>query len=375
MEISLKKISLFLALGIVGFMNAQSPINITIKGNVFNMQGDSLMISQYFGGNNYKNFIKTKKDKKGDFELKGVLPSKDVYVLRVGENQHLNLIVRENASLQIFGDAKNITQFHNIVGSDESVNLNKFITRLQAFNQKKDSANAYLQQNPELQQQVNESFTPIFTEFEGYKQSYFNENQNSPALLPLLSTIDPNENFEAYELVVDQIVKGFDGAPSVNQIKAMYLQLKEQHNEMQILSPGKIAPDFTQAKQDGKPLKLSDLKGKVVLIDFWASWCGPCRRENPNVVKLYEKYQKNGFTVLSVSLDQNKEQWLAAVKKDNLSWPNHVSDLKGWGNEAAKQYKVTGIPFTVLVDKEGKIINKNLRGPELEKTLESIFGY
>jgi thiol-disulfide isomerase/thioredoxin len=144
---------------------------------------------------------------------------------------------------------------------------------------------------------------------------------------------------------------------------------------MQFLSPGKIAPDFSQSKQDGKPLKLSDLKGKVVLIDFWASWCGPCRRENPNVVKLYEKYQKNGFTVLSVSLDQNKDQWLAAVKKDNLTWPNHVSDLKGWSNEAAKQYKVTGIPFTVLVDKEGKIINKNLRGPELEKTLESIFGY
>ena len=375
MENKIKKISLSFALGIVGFFNAQSPINVSIKGNIFNMLGDSLMISQYYGGNNYKNFIRTKKDKKGDFELKGTLPSKDVYVLRVGENQHLNLILRADASLQIYGDAKNITQFNNIVGSDESVNLNKFISRLQAFNQKKDSANAYLQQNPELQQQVNESFTPIFMEFEGYKQTFFSENQNSPALLPLLSTIDPNENFEAYELVVDQIVKGFDGAPSVNQIKAMYLQLKEQHNEMQFLSPGKIAPDFSQAKQDGKPLKLSDLKGKVVLIDFWASWCGPCRRENPNVVKLYEKYQKNGFTVLSVSLDQNKDQWLAAVKKDNLTWPNHVSDLKGWSNEAAKQYKVTGIPFTVLVDKEGKIINKNLRGPELEKTLESIFGY
>jgi len=131
---NLKKIALSFAFGIVGFINAQAPINVTIKGNIFNMQGDSLMISQYFGGNNYKNFIKTKKDKKGDFELKGTLPSKDVYVLRVGENQHLNLILRDNAPLQIFGDAKNITQFNNIVGSEESVNLNKFISKLQAFN-------------------------------------------------------------------------------------------------------------------------------------------------------------------------------------------------------------------------------------------------
>ena len=144
---------------------------------------------------------------------------------------------------------------------------------------------------------------------------------------------------------------------------------------MSFLDPGKEAMDFTQNKSDGSPLKLTDLRGKVVLLDFWASWCGPCRQENPNVVRLYEKYKDAGFTVMSVSLDNNKDKWLQAIEKDKLAWPNHVSDLKGWQNEVAKLYKVSGIPFTVLIDKEGKIINKNLRGADLENTLKAIFGF
>jgi thiol-disulfide isomerase/thioredoxin len=111
------------------------------------------------------------------------------------------------------------------------------------------------------------------------------------------------------------------------------------------------------------------------LIDFWASWCGPCRKENPNVVKLYERYKNAGFTVLSVSLDDNKANWLAAIEKDKLTWPYHVSDLKKWGNEAAKAYQVSGIPFTVLVDKEGNIVDTKLRGVELERALHTIFGF
>jgi thiol-disulfide isomerase/thioredoxin len=122
-------------------------------------------------------------------------------------------------------------------------------------------------------------------------------------------------------------------------------------------------------------MKLSDLRGKVVLIDFWASWCGPCRKENPNVVKTYAKYKDAGFTVMSVSLDRDRNAWLAAIEKDQLSWPNHVSDLGHWSSRVPQMYGVKGIPFTVLIDQEGKIIKTNLRGEALEAELKKIYGF
>jgi thiol-disulfide isomerase/thioredoxin len=129
-------------------------------------------------------------------------------------------------------------------------------------------------------------------------------------------------------------------------------------------------------RTDGKKkMKLSDLQGQVVLLDFWASWCGPCRAENPNVVKNYQKYKDAGFTVMSVSLDSNKDKWLAAIAADQLSWPNHVSDLGGWKSKVAQQYGVNSIPFTILLDKEGRVIATNLRGAALEQTLQQIFGF
>jgi thiol-disulfide isomerase/thioredoxin len=120
---------------------------------------------------------------------------------------------------------------------------------------------------------------------------------------------------------------------------------------------------------------LSKLRGNYVLLDFWASWCGPCRAENPNVVRNYRKYKDKGFTVMSVSLDTDRTKWLAAIKKDGLEWPNHVSELKGWQTSVLPNYGINSIPYTVLIDKEGKIIQTNLRGPALEAKLKEIFGY
>jgi peroxiredoxin len=145
---------------------------------------------------------------------------------------------------------------------------------------------------------------------------------------------------------------------------------------MKATAIGAIAPDFTQNDPDGKPIKLSGFKGKYVLVDFWASWCGPCRAENPNVVKAYNKYHGKGLEILGVSLDKEngKEAWLTAIQKDGLIW-NHVSDLKGWKNEVAVQYGINSVPANMLLDKTGKIIGKNLRGEDLDKKLEEIYGY
>lgn len=150
-------------------------------------------------------------------------------------------------------------------------------------------------------------------------------------------------------------------------------RLAQQIKQAGQFLPGAVAPDFTQNTPEGEPLSLSSLRGKVVLVDFWASWCGPCRKENPNVVKVYEKYKDKGFDILGVSLDKDKKRWLNAIDKDGLPW-HHVSDLRGWSNSVAQTYSVRSIPHTVLLDREGRIIARNLRGAQLEQQLAKIFG-
>lgn len=151
----------------------------------------------------------------------------------------------------------------------------------------------------------------------------------------------------------------------------MSAQLIAKVNKMTQFEEGRVAPDFTQKTPEGEDLSLSDLKGKYVLIDFWASWCGPCRRENPNVVRMYKAYKDKGFEILGVSLDRSKDRWLAAIEQDQLTW-KHVSDLKHWSNAVARQYNVSSVPYTMLIDPDGKIVAKNLRGPSLEAKLKEL---
>jgi len=139
----------------------------------------------------------------------------------------------------------------------------------------------------------------------------------------------------------------------------------------QLNAVGTEAPDFTQNDPDGHPVSLADFRGKYVLIDFWASWCGPCRKENPTVVKAFNTFKDRNFTILGVSLDNNRQAWLAAIERDGLAW-THVSDLKGWKNQVAVAYHVENIPQNLLIDPEGKIVAKNLRGEALMQELTRL---
>ncbi len=206
------------------------------------------------------------------------------------------------------------------------------------------------------------------------------------------SSIDPvlakaNAGSVAHESLLRGFVSGFEQAKSDLLLEygklfistypssdpGFIASLNNSIAQIEATAEGGMAPDISAATPDGKTMKLSDFRGKIVMIDFWASWCRPCRMENPNVLLAYKKYHPKGFEILGVSLDQEKGKWLDAIKQDGLIWA-HISDLGGWGSQPAKAYGVNSIPATVLVDKEGKIIARNLRGPALEEKLKEIFG-
>lgn len=360
---------------------AQDKINVTVSGSIFNADFDSVKISHFFG-KYYKDYLSVPIDKKGNFTIKGVLPSMDYYVLRVGKSQ-VHLILRDKSDLKVYGDGKKINQFCNIVNSDESDAMNKFSNRMDRWNVKSDSAMTAIKGDTAKAKAINDYMSKEFLNYQNERQEFIASNQNSPALIIALVGMNIENEFEAYEAIMNQIITVFGNSPTVKEY-AKYVQgVKEKKiseaksaDDASLLNPGKMAPIFEELGVDRKTTySLANLKGKVVLIDFWASWCGPCRKENPNVVKTYEKYKNDGFTVMSVSLDTDKDKWNAAIKQDKLTWDNHVSDLGGWNSRVGKMYGVNSVPFTVLIDQEGKIINTNLRGEALENELRKIFNH
>jgi peroxiredoxin len=194
------------------------------------------------------------------------------------------------------------------------------------------------------------------------------DNKTQLAVLMFIDMFPREQNLELHSEVIKALQSKYPDNPLVAE---RYTIETKPANPTAI---GAMAPDLAFSNPEGKILKLSDLRGKVVLLDFWASWCRPCRMENPNVVKDYHKYHEKGFEVFSVSLDKDKNSWLKAIQDDGLIWPNHVSDLKYWSSEAAAIYGVTSIPATFLIGKDGRIIAKNLRGEALGSALEELLG-
>ena len=351
----------------------QTPIPVKVSGNFFNTKVDSVALAQFMG-NRFNIIQQVPLSAKGDFSISTEVPYSDFYVLLIGEDR-INLILRPESDIKIYGDGKNLNQFCNIIGSDESKNMKVFITQMQENGKRKDDLMRQMQESPDNRAILEKQLQSEYSDFISNRAIFVAQNPNSPALLPAFSTYNPELEWPEYEKVAQQLENSLPGSPSIKSNYDHYLSLRAQKQAMDFLSPGKEAPDFEELMVDGKTkMKLSGLRGKVVLLDFWASWCGPCRAENPNVVALYDKYKSKGFTVMSVSLDKDGDKWKQAIAKDQLTWPNHVSDLQGWSCAAAKKYQVSGIPFTVLIDRDGKIIQTKLRGAALDQELKRIFG-
>jgi thiol-disulfide isomerase/thioredoxin len=255
--------------------------------------------------------------------------------------------------------------------------LDPIVAQQQLYMQRANDPNATQEERLEAKKKYNELASGAGIRLKEWIKEY----ESQPAALVALMSLPAGSELALYrnELALLKEKAGHTDLYAVvsseaDKAEKMLKQSMQQPQQSAAISKGALAPEISLPSPEGTIMTLSSMRGKVVLIDFWASWCGPCRKENPNVVKAYEKYGPLGFDVLSVSLDTDKARWLQAIAQDKLTWPGQVSDLKGWNSEAAAAYGVRSIPFPVLVDKEGKVVafGSDVRGPALEALLDQL---
>ncbi|RAJ87646.1 peroxiredoxin [Chitinophaga dinghuensis] len=347
----------------------------TIQGTVANQKTPAkVFLRMRKGGESY---IDSTLTKDGKFTISGLIEEPTMAGLMLSPEDAGKSMSMRKDMLAIFLDKGTTTvtttdsiSKATVTGSKANDDYNKLTEQLKGVNAAGKSLQAEYRELAQKQDKegikaLEARFDSLDAEEKKIEKEFYFANQGSPIAMFVLNQVagydlDP----KAIEPLYKKLDKDAKNSPSGKE----FAKRLEAARKTAVGSP---AIEFAQADSTGKNVALSSFRGKYVLVDFWASWCGPCRAENPNVVKAYEKFNPKGFEILGVSLDDKKEKWQAAISADKLTW-THVSDLKGWKNTVAEMYGVRAIPQNVLIDPKGKIIAKNLRGEDLEKKLAEL---